>query len=306
MRPKVLLSIVTVVCAVALHTIYISHLDGRETIHGIWTLQKGSRGISMVDGTEVPVLSILRRSFSAEADRISHALRVSLAGAGFVELEKPNGMTTTDALSSLFRYNMSAKTLVSTPNSLVRSAHPSRRALLLSPLSEGIVDVVSHCRRQVQRFHNDKHSFPACDDPDVVRCVGTSEAVSEIERARWAHRDYEDEETYINVPLSPRHPKVSTLALRSVFPDALPLVFDHPVFDNEPVGDDCEIFDDTLFEAYSKSMRPLEQQIDTLRQRLLIIAGFPVDVDKRIKGVQNATVPPSDLLDAAERIARLS
>lgn len=306
MRPKVFLSFVTVVCAVALHTVYVSYLDRRETSHVLWTLRKGSRPISMVDGTEVPVLSILRRSFSAEADRISHALQVSLAGAGFVELEKPNGMTTADALSNRFRYNMSAKTLVSTPNSLLRTAHPSGRAILLSPLSDGIVDVASHCRRQVQRSRNDKHSFLACDDPDVIRCVGTSEAVSEIERARWAHREYEDEETYINIPLSPRHPKVSTLALRSVFPDALPLVFDHPVLDNGSVGDDCEIFDDTLFEAYSKSMRPLEQQIDTLRQRLLIIAGFPVDVDKRIKDVPNAPVAPSHLLDAAERIARLT
>lgn len=302
MDRKVVLSLVTITIAVTLHSRYISHLSRQEPRSAVWIPRKGSRVVSVMGGAEAPVLSVLRRSFSAEADRVAHALKVSLAGAGFVELEKPTGVTTVDALNTQFRYNISTKTLVSTPNSLVRSVHPARRAILLSPVSDGIVDVVSHCRRKVQHARDSRSSFPACDDPDVVQCVGTVEAVSEIERARWAHREHEDDDTYINIPLSPRHPKVSTLALRSVFKDALPLIFDHPTSDNESSSDDnCDAFADTLLDAYSKSMQPLEQQIDDLRQRLLIIAGFPVDVDKRI----DIPISPSDLLDAAEGIAQL-
>lgn len=307
MKLRVALSIAIVICAVVLHASYVSYLGNREKGQKIWTPRNSSHAPSMAGGAESPVLSILRRSFSAEADRVAHALKVSLAGAGFSELDKPAGMTTLDVLNSQYRRNISIRTLVLTPNSLVRSAHPSRRAVLLSPLSDGIVDVVSHCRRQVQHTRKDEHSLPACDDVDVMRCVGTSEAVSEIEHARWAHREREDADTYVDIPLSPRHPKVSTLALRSVFPEALPLIFNLPIPDNtSTAGDDCDAFTDVLFEAYSKPMRPLEQQIDYLRQRLLVIAGFPIDIDKRIKTLPNVHISPSDLLDAAERIAQIS
>lgn len=177
-------------------------------------------------------------------------------------------------------------------NDFVKSVHPDRDALIIDTFRSGYEQITSFCTH-MQRV-------PSCDDIEAMQdCL-----LSNVSRAqnwyRWAGRRAEDDDTYIDLPLSSAHPALSTTVFRTVFPGA---ILNISIYNHR--GSTC-LEHEALKQIYNEYYSELESQVQTLQHRMLLIAGYPTVVSKKGlgKNYPKKMFSYRDMLDAAEREER--
>lgn len=168
-------------------------------------------------------------------------------------------------------------------NTISRADTGNRRVVIVDTITDGYKHITSFCRFVPKVRVRD------CEQ-GLEECLRGSVAQGE-NRYRWAGRDQEDSETYIDIPLSVEHPALSTRAFRRVFPD---VVMD--VRKLNVANSSCEE-SARLRAIYNELYRELDRQVEVLQNRLLILAGYPI-------AKQNSSIKTTQLLDAAEKMER--
>lgn len=173
--------------------------------------------------------------------------------------------------------------LIAEHNRVTKAFHPTRSAVIADTVRDGYEQMTSFCR-----YVKD---VPTCDK-ELIDCLRSGSALSQL-KYRWAGQEEEDDDTYIDLPLSSAHPALSTTVFRTVFPNSTLDIQAYNVA-NSSCPEETEIR-----AVYRSLYKELDKQVDTLRKRLLVIAGYPPRVPK---GCPDCTT--TQLLDAAELLER--
>lgn len=172
--------------------------------------------------------------------------------------------------------------LIAQHNRITRAITRPRKTVIADTILDGYTQVTSYCR-YFEKVSN-------CDD-QMINCLASTNT-RHLNRYRWAGRPWEDEDTYMDLPLSSAHPALSTTVFRYVLPDAL-----LDVQRINSVGSACPE-DHRLRSVYNKFYKELDQQVDRLRVRMLAMTGYPVVADRNL----NFTVEM--MLDKAEELEK--
>lgn len=170
--------------------------------------------------------------------------------------------------------------LVTEHNPVTRDDAPGRKSLIIDTVLDGYKQITSFCRFVVK--------IEKCDD-QMKECLKSNAALAQ-QFYRWAGRSKEDAATFIDMPLSSAHPALSTTVLRLVFPNAI-----LDIKKRNSAGSSCPE-DPELRRIYLQNYRELENQIEKLRTRFLILSGYPAAT----KG--NVTL--EEMMDKAEELER--
>lgn len=167
-------------------------------------------------------------------------------------------------------------------NDITRDVHPHRSAVIADTFRDGFARITSYCR------HMGK--VPDCGE-GMLKCLQSNDTLRE-RKYRWAGRDAEDADTYIDLPLSSAHPALSTAVVRTMFPGVI-LNIDY--YNSRATA--CERTPD-LDTVYKRYYRELDAQVATLMRRMLVITGYPSTV--KTSGKAGRVFQLDDLLQAAE------
>lgn len=225
-------------------------------------------------------LFIYRRSFKTGSSSMSMALYETLAQQGFTPVIRDDREAQTIVRSEYLR-PYARKLAVLYHNSLHRGYHPYRRAVIADTIRDGFEQVTSFCRG--------KRHVSTCGN-EMIACMKKS---SKLMTYRWIGRPSEDDETYIDLPLSSAHRALSTTVLRTVFPNASALQID--IYNKKNTS--CQE-SEQLRNVYNSVFLKLDRQNDRLFERMLAIAGYPVRKDKKIDHKYSV----QQLVDAAEKM----
>lgn len=124
---------------------------------------------------------------------------------------------------------------------------------------------------------------------------GANENCSMSIKNAWLATKNEDDDSYIDLPLSPRHPAISTTAFRTLFPSRRDALFK---FQQEMVI--CDNFSST--EIRKRDYYTEVKGRSTLMERLLVITGYPFVANRSHTG---APISLMEMLDAAEELERI-
>lgn len=149
--------------------------------------------------------------------------------------------------------------LVAEHNEITKQDHPHRNAVIADTIRDGYAQITSYCRYV-------KH-VKQCNDK-IIECIRSNITLKQI-TYRWAGRPQEDEDTFIDLPLSAAHPALSTAVLRTVFPN---VVVREAMYNVK--SSSCEELPN-IREAYNSMYKDLDTQVLMLRRRLLRVAGHP-------------------------------
>lgn len=230
-----------------------------------------------------PELFIFRRTKKTGSSSMMNALMDVLQPLGYYALpHMPPEME--NVIRNEYRRPTPRRLMVLHHNKVTKNMHPrGRRAVIIADtLRDGFKHVTGYCRylKGVQ----------TCE-ADMEECLRSNVTLSQM-RYRWAGRDHEDSETYIDLPLASDLPALSTTILRTVFPNATLTLKRYNVR-----GKSCA--DRTpAKKVYDELYGELDEQVEKLRKRMLIIAGYPYLVDSASRG--NVTI--EDMVAAADRI----
>lgn len=171
--------------------------------------------------------------------------------------------------------------------------HARARVVIADTIRDGFQQITSYCRHM--------RGFSACD-ASLIPCIQSRLARAQM-LYRFAGNEKETIDTYIDLPLSSSHPALSTTVLRSVYPEMEPLRIDR--YNAHRYACRSSMFPELLAAYRDAGFEQLDEHVDMLRKRMLLIAGYPTDV--RISGeertVDDSTrVKTKDLLDAAEQL----
>lgn len=169
-------------------------------------------------------------------------------------------------------------------NRITRMHHPRRLGIIADTIRDGYQQMTSFCRyvRKVK----------SCDKGGMENCLASSKAQAQI-WYRWAERWQEDDDTYIDLPLSAAHPALSTTVIRTVFPN---ITLDLTKQYNRKYSACPERR--AIRAVYDELYQPLEDQILSLKRRMLVLAGYPFTVDSQFK--TNITI--DDMMDEADAL----
>lgn len=175
------------------------------------------------------------------------------------------------------------RVFVAEHNSISRADVGNRRAVIVDTVADGYKQITSFCRFVPKVRVRD------CEQ-GLEECLQGKIALSE-NWYRWAGRENEDAETYIDIPLSVEHPALSTRVFRRVFPDA--------VLDVRKLNVANSSCDESsrLRSIYNELYRELDRQVKILQLRLLVLAGYPM-------AKENSSISTAELLEAAEQMER--
>lgn len=241
---------------------------------------------------DLPLLFIYRRSYKTGSTSMSAILSQLLVPLGYEELSYSKRLVVT-ALRHRVLTPAGARQRLKTMhhNFVTRDMHPAPRAVVIADtFRDGYQQMTGYCRY----FHKstDCHASESSRG-SVARCLASADA-RKIIQYRWGGRDSEDADTYVDLPLSVSHPALSTVILRSVFPN-LTL----PVPDRLNVnGTTCEHVP-ALRAVYNRYYKELDEQVRALRVRMLVLTGY-----HSVRGARAANVSLEDLLDLAEKAER--
>lgn len=227
-------------------------------------------------------LFIYRRSFKTGSSSMSVALYHALTREGFTAVIRDDKEARIIARSEFVRPN-ARKLALLYHNAMHRGYHSGTRAVVADTVRDGFDQVTSFCRT--------KRRVATCDDA-MVHCMNSSR--SNLLTYRFAGRLLEDDDTYIDLPLSSAHRALSAAVLRTVFPNATLHV---DVYNRKNTS--CEESEE-LRAAYDSMYSELEKQNKKLLERMLVIAGYPLRKESRIDGKYSVR----QLVDAAEAIER--
>lgn len=251
-----------------------------------------------------PELFIFRKSKKTGSSSMMNALMDVLEPLGYVPLPKKRDEMDISVRNEYIRPSPRRLMLVQ-HNKVTRAHHPHRRAIIADTIRDGLPQVLSYCRHMRQVSY--------CFGPDMLRCL-RRRAPSQL-AYRWARRDSEDEDTYIDLPLSPAHPALSTTVLRTVFPMIPRLRILH--YNERGLGCEAELRTpsrnrteqrgkEAVLHTYDELFGLLDGQIDELKRRMLSVAGYPVLVRDGRGGAAREVVAQgamlSEVVDEAERM----
>lgn len=170
-------------------------------------------------------------------------------------------------------------------NSFTREVTTRPDVIIMDTIRDGYQHITSYCRY--------KRNYKTCER-SVVDCLENDPRALKQRYYRWAGRRKEDANTFINIPLSSEHPALSTTALRTVFPDVV-LHIERYREVNSTCGEVKQVRD-----VYNRLYLELDKQVNKLRKRLLLLAGYPYTA------VQNSSnlLSLAGMLDLAESIER--
>lgn len=159
----------------------------------------------------------------------------------------------------------SRRLFVAEHNHVTRAYHPRRDAVIADTVRDGYDQITSYCR-YVQKVRK-------CDGDEMLACLRNENTTLE-KTYRWAGREMEDDDTYINLPLSSAHPALSTTVLRTVFPN---VTLEVAMFNVKRSA--CARIE-SVEQVYNELYSALDEQVYMLRQRMLVLAGYPYKADK--------------------------
>lgn len=229
-----------------------------------------------------PRLFIFRRTKKTGSSSMLTALAEALNPLGYEGIYVPAETMNVHVRNEYKRPNP-RRLLISEHNRVTKAFHPTRSAVIADTVRDGYEQMTSFCR-YVKKV-------PTCDDR-LIECLRSKGALGQ-QTYRWAGREEEDEDTYIDLPLSSAHPALSTTVFRTVFPNATLDIQAYNVA-NSTCPESRE-----LRSVYQSLYQSLDRQVLVLRRRLLVIAGYPPKVPK-----SHSNYTTSDLLDAAEKMER--
>lgn len=174
--------------------------------------------------------------------------------------------------------------LVAEHNDISRQHHPHKHAVIADTVRDGYAQITSYCR-YVAHVEN-------CD-AEIINCMRSNTTLKQV-TYRWAGRAQEDEDTFIDLPLSSGHPALSTTVLRTVFPQ----VFVREAMYNVKSSSCADVPD--IRKVYDSLYKQLDAQVLMLRRRMLQIAGH-TDLVRKSK---ETNVSMDALLEEAERRER--
>lgn len=166
-------------------------------------------------------------------------------------------------------------------NGITRSDYRGRYVIIIDTIRDGYQQMTSYCR-YVQNTSMCNH--------DLVRCLQRNDSIKQ-NWYRWAGKGSEDEDTYIDLPLSSAHPHLSAAVFKSIFPTATIRLKRYNVWNSACPENKL------LRDVYSKLYSELDRQVVMLKRRMLTIAGYPyrLHAHTHVHSID-------DLLDAANTI----
>lgn len=183
-----------------------------------------------------------------------------------------------------YRRKSPRRLFIAQHNGVCRDIHPQRRAIVADTFRSGYDQMTSYCR-----FVKD---IGSCDDQAMLDCLARTDSRAQ-RQYRWAGRDKEDQDTYIDLPLSSAHPALSTTVLRSFFGSNVTLnIRSYNVYNSS-----CPELP-TVRAVYSQYYELLDKDVNMLARRLLILAGYTITVQPDLA----ESVSIDDLLQAAEEM----
>lgn len=215
----------------------------------------------------LPDLFIYRRTRKTGSSSMLTALLAELQPLGYTPLYLEQGEEMDAIVRNEWFHPTSRRLFIAEHNHITRSYHPRRDAVVIADtVRDGYDQITSYCR-YVQKVRK-------CSGEEMLECLRNENTTLE-NRYRWAGREMEDDDTYINLPLSSAHPALSTTVLRTVFPN---VTLEMSMFNVKRSA--CDRVEETEG-VYRELYTELEEQVRRLRQRMLVLAGYPYKVDKR-------------------------
>lgn len=143
-------------------------------------------------------------------------------------------------------------------NRVTRLHAPGKRVVIADTFLDGYKQITSFCRyvRKVE----------TCDGR-MVQCMKGRFALAQNEY-RWAGREGESWDVYIDMPLSSEYPALSTSVVRNTFPGAHLDIKQYNVANSS-----CPELKG-LRDVYTRYYAKLEKQISRLRYRMLYLTGY--------------------------------
>lgn len=150
-------------------------------------------------------------------------------------------------------------------NKFTRSYFPGTHVVIADTIRDGFHQMTSFCRH-VQRVRS-------CGE-EMEECLQSEESRRQV-YYRWGGKEEEDPDTYIDLPLSSAHPALSTAIMRKVFPGI-------EIFASNYNAKNTSCPETTnLRKLYDKLYSALDEQIVMLKERMVKVAGYPLEVYKR-------------------------
>lgn len=231
----------------------------------------------------LPEIILYRRTKKSGSTSMVKTLRDKLTKLGYIDVNlcNPDMQWIARAAAASTVPN---RYLFSNHNNLVRSDFRNKHVVIIDTIRDGYKQITSFCRH-VQNVEG-------CGT-ELENCMLSNETLSQI-KFRWAGREQEDDDTYIDIPLSSAHPYLSTKALRTIVPN---MTID--------LGERMNVLNSScpelpsLRSIYKKYYSELDSQIYELKRRFLIVTGYPYSVHGGNKGMII-----DELLKAAEAIEK--
>lgn len=238
----------------------------------------------------VPELFIYRRTKKTGSSSMLTALLDQLTPFGYTPLyygpgEEMDSVVRNEYLQTHSKWNKRRKLLVAEHNHVTKSYHPYYDAVIADTVRDGYDQITSFCR-YVKKVES-------CSGDEILDCL-RNETTLVQNVYRWAGKESEDIDTYIDLPLSSAHPALSTTVLRTVFPN---ITLDISKFNVRSTR--CRETEE-IRQVYNELYAPLEEQVHTLRQRILMLTGYPCKIDKKVED----RVSLEDVMKAAEKLER--
>lgn len=240
---------------------------------------------------ELPELFIYRRTKKTGSSSMLTALLEHLLPMGYTPLyygqgEEMDAVVRNEYLPTHVNFTKRRRLLIAEHNHITRSYHPvPNSAVIADTVRDGYQQMTSYCRyvRKVK----------SCTGSEMLDCLRNPNTTLQ-NNYRWAGNEQEDEDTYIDLPLSSAHPALSTTILRRVFPNVTLEISRFNVRSSS-----CSE-NEEVRRVYQELYEELEAQISRLRQRILILTGYPYKVDKAVQGRVSIT----DVMKEAEQLER--
>ena len=211
------------------------------------------------DEVHYPALFIYRRSRKTGSSSMVEALLRELVPLGYHTVYDSDTVTRATVRGE-FTKAMPQKLFVAEHNDITKSFHPRRNAIIADTVRDGYKQMTSFCRFAF--------GVKKCDSKEMKSCFASEELRKHL-KYRWAWKDEEDEDTYIDLPLSVDYPALTNTIFRRVFPTTT-LQIEHFHILNTT----CEEIPN-IRKEYEKQLGDLDNQILKLRIRMLILAGYP-------------------------------
>lgn len=248
---------------------------------------RGARRL-IEDVQVVPRLFIFRRTKKTGSSAMLAELLSQLVPLGYTPLYFQRGEMEIVVRNEYVR-RKPRLLLIAEHNRITRRFHPRRLAVIADTIRDGYEQMTSFCRYV--------RKVPSCDPKLIIACLQSKEALSQL-NYRWANKIAEDDDTYIDLPLSSAHPALSTTIMRTVYPN---VTLDVSAYNVKHSA--CADLDDVRA-VYNQLYVELERQVLELKQRMLLIAGYPIMDGSGVIGGSEMGIPIDDMLDAAEELER--